>query len=194
VAVVTGESEPTPQAHDTDWATIGYDTGNGQQLWVQRLATPTYAKEFPVAVGITPDGLSAIVTGYSGGRASIPFVGNLRGGDAVTVAYSPAAGTQQWVARYTAALTDGNTPRALSISDDGSVFVTEQVDHDPTFDVSGTGNRYDAATLAYRSGHPPAAAVPEGSPWLMVIAATCACGSALGLRRRASLLREESTQ
>jgi hypothetical protein len=184
VAVVTGQSQPAPGSQTTNWATLGYDTVTGQQLWVQRLATPGYATEFPTAAAITPDGLTAVVTGYDGGRAATPLTPPIAGGDAVTVAYSAAGGAQQWVARYSANQLDDNTPRALSISDNGSIFMTEQVAHNQP-DINNTNNKYDVATLAYLT-NAPSTAVPEGHSWLVVIAAGSMLGAVFAVRRRRS--------
>ncbi|MFN2582990.1 MAG: PQQ-binding-like beta-propeller repeat protein [Candidatus Dormibacteria bacterium] len=182
LAVVTGQIEPSGKSGDTAWATLAYDTSTGAQLWEQTLNTPEYSTQFPVAVAVTRDGNDAVVTGYSGARAPTPLTPPVAGGDAVTVTYALSGGAQQWIARYSANLTDGNTPRALALSDEGDVFTTVQVAHDTQTDTSGSGNHYDIATMAYLAA--PASDVPEGAPWWFATIALCIAGAALFRVRR----------
>jgi hypothetical protein len=178
-AVVTGQIEPNGTSGDTAWATLAYDTTTGAQLWAQILNTPGYSSQFPVATLITPDGLTALVTGYSGARAATALTPPAAGGEAVTIAYNLATGTQLWAARYTASAFDSNTPRALALSDDGTTFATLQVAHNSTMG-DNSANHYDVATLAY--GATPSPVVPEGPPWLLLAGGAAALG--LGVRRR----------
>jgi hypothetical protein len=182
-AVVTGQMEPNGRSGDTAWATLGYDSATGQQLWTQVLNTAEYSSQSPQALAVTPDGSTAVVTGFSGGRVATPLTSPLPGSEGVTIAYRVGDGAQQWVARYSGSVTDDNTPRGVAVSDDGSVFVTEQVGHDLSTDTSGTNNHYDAATLAYLAT--PPTSVPESpAPWWLLVAAAGVVPASLRRRRR----------
>jgi WD40 repeat protein len=85
-------------------------------------------------VGVSPDGATVYVTGYSTARGT--------GYDYATIAYDAASGTQLWVARYDGLQHGGDLAYALEVSPDGStVYVTGQA-----YDGPGV---YDATTVAY---------------------------------------------
>ncbi len=183
IAVVSGESESPASSHDTDWETVGYDTVTGAQLWVQRLNTPGYAKEYATAAAVSTDGLTGFVTGFSGGRA-VPGVTGVTGGDSVTIAYRLLDGQQQWVARYDTSEFDGVDPMGVAVANDGSVFVTAQLTRNDSTDQ--TDNRYDVVTLAYAGSTTPPATVPDLHPWWLLPLAAVTGGCLAARRRRRS--------
>jgi hypothetical protein len=120
-----------------DYATVGYDSATGRQLWVRRYAGPGKFFDEAAAIAVSPDGRIVFVGGTSGIYAP--------GGGYLTIAYSASTGQQLWLRRY-------DVPggfayaKALIVSPDGrTVFVTG---------YSGGGNygprNYDAfTTIAY---------------------------------------------
>jgi hypothetical protein len=114
-----------------NYATIAYDAATGAERWVARYSGPA-GNDIPVALGVSPDGSTVFVTGYS-----------FRGGiyDYATVAYDAATGAEQWVARYDGPVGGSDVATALGVSPDGSaVFVTGLT-------TEATGNDY--GTVAY---------------------------------------------
>jgi hypothetical protein len=119
-----------------DYATVAYDAGGGNQLWVARYNGPGNSFDLPAALGVSPDGSAVFVTGRSIGSNGLY--------NYATVAYAAASGHRLWVARYGQ---DG-VVSALSVSPDGSaVYVTGT-------DVGASGDQA-YATVAYDadSGH-----------------------------------------
>jgi WD40 repeat protein len=122
-----------------DYATVAYDAGTGQELWVSRYDGPTGDPDEAYAVAVSPDGSKVFVTGRSFGVLG-------EGRDYATVAYDAATGQELWVRRY-----DGpghgekqsnDEAYAVTVSPDGTkVFVTGA--------SMGIGFNSDYATLAY---------------------------------------------
>jgi len=99
-----------------DYATVGYDSATGRQLWVWRYAGPGKFFDEAAAIAVSPDGRIVFVGGTSGIFAP--------GGGYLTIAYSASTGQQLWLRRY-------DVPggfayaKALVVSPDGrTVFVT----------------------------------------------------------------------
>jgi hypothetical protein len=118
-----------------DYATLAYDASTGAQVWARRYNGPGNGDDDAVALGVSPDGTTVFVTGYSRGSTS--------GLDYATVAYGASTGADQWVARYNGP-GNGNdyAASALGVSPDGTkVFVTGQ-------SLGATGS-YEDATVAY---------------------------------------------
>ena len=63
-----------------DYATIAYNTSNGQSLWLGRYNGPANKSDVPVDLAVSPDGSKVFVTGSSDGINS--------GTDYLTLAYS----------------------------------------------------------------------------------------------------------
>jgi DNA-binding beta-propeller fold protein YncE len=102
-----------------DYATVGYDSATGGQLWARRYNGPGSAGvsfDVPAAVAVSPDGRIVFVTGQSAGATYDE--------DYATIAYSASTGRQLWLRRY--GPSDGNAyAKALVVSQDGkTVFVT----------------------------------------------------------------------
>ena len=125
---VTGASL---QAGQYDYATIGYNTVTGTQVWLSRYNGTGNGDDIPAAMAISPTGSKVFVTGYSVGGPGLV--------DYATIAYGTATGTQVWVMRH-----DGR-PHSVAVSPSGgTVFVTGE--------VYGSGNTVrNYGTIAYRT-------------------------------------------
>jgi outer membrane protein assembly factor BamB len=116
---------------DRDYATVAYNASTGSQLWAKSYDGAGDRDEAD-ALGVSPDGSTVFVTGYSTGASSYL--------DYATVAYDAATGSKLWVKRYDAGNLD--SAFALGVSADGSaVFVTGS--------SRGSGSMDDYATVAY---------------------------------------------
>jgi outer membrane protein assembly factor BamB len=119
------------------YATVAYDAATGAELWVSRYDGPGSSADFPMALGVSPNGSSVFVTGGS--------TGNGTNHDYATVAYDAADGTQLWVARLGGMGVD--SADALVVSPDGStVFVTGSAQRVGNYEYATAA--YDAATGA----------------------------------------------
>ena len=106
---VTGTSEGAGEMQKT-YATLGYDTSNGTQLWAERYDAPT-GRASAGSLALSPDGNMVYVTGWAEAASG-------RKGYA-TVAYRASTGSQAWVATYGGSGGD-NEGRAVAVSPDGS--------------------------------------------------------------------------
>jgi sugar lactone lactonase YvrE len=99
-----------------DYATVGYNSATGRQLWVRRYAGPGKFFDEATAIAVSPDGRIVFVTGTSGIYEP--------GSDYLTIAYIAATGRQLWLRRYD--VPDGFAyAKALVVSPNGqTVFVT----------------------------------------------------------------------
>ena len=114
-----------------NFRTAAFDAGTGALLWSKGYNGPGDGRDVATAIGVSPDGSSVFVTGWSMGSAT--WV------DYATIAYDGATGARLWLRRYTYPLDarSADQPAALGVSPNGStVFVT------------GT-SWYDYATVAY---------------------------------------------
>jgi len=131
-AFVTGVS--VGQTSGADYATLAYNASTGARLWARRYNGPGNGDDYVTALGMSPDGSTVFVTGYSNGQTS--------GYDYGTVAYSASAGTRLWVRRHNGPGNGGDIAYALGVSPDGStVFVTGY--------IGGQASGPDYGTVAY---------------------------------------------
>jgi WD40 repeat protein len=129
---VTGESAGSLSF--ADYATLAYDVSTGEQLWESRYNGQANADDYAFALGASPDGSTAFVTGQSAGSTS--------SADYATVAYDALSGGQLWEKRYDGPAHDYDVAHALGVSPDGArVFVTGG--------SPGSQSGNDYATLAY---------------------------------------------
>ncbi|MPZ28217.1 MAG: S8 family serine peptidase [Micromonosporaceae bacterium] len=129
---VTGRSTGTGTG--TDYATVAYDTANGDERWVGRYDGPASDADIAQVVEVSPDGATVYVSGHS------PGVGT--SSDYATVAYHAEDGAERWAARYDGPAHSFDGVNALSVSPDGSrVFVTGH--------SIGSGTSRDYATVMY---------------------------------------------
>lgn len=129
---VTGYSQ-TPSTR-YDYATVAYRAGTGEQRWVQRYNDPIDSDDQARSVGVSPDGSTVFVTGYSYQSTTEH--------DYTTIAYDASTGAELWVELYDGPGNSTDLANALAVSPDGSsVLVTGQ-------DYSYTTG-YDYATVAY---------------------------------------------
>jgi DNA-binding beta-propeller fold protein YncE len=122
-----------------DYATVAYDAGTGQELWVSRYDGPTGDPDEAYAVAVNPDGSRVFVTGRSFGLLG-------EGRDYATVAYDASTGQELWVRRYVGPghgeKQSDDQAYAVAVSPDGNkVFVTGY--------SNGADSFSDYATLAY---------------------------------------------
>ncbi len=122
----------------TAYATTAYNASTGTARWSRRYAGPAGNNDnLPAALGISPDGSTAYVTGTSDSPTSSR--------DYATVAYRIATGALLWVSRFTGLGSASDQANGLAVNPKGNaVYVTG------ASTVSLT--RADFATVAYRSG------------------------------------------
>jgi hypothetical protein len=114
-----------------DFATIAYDTSTGAELWVKRFNGPRNRADGASALGVTPDGSTVFVTGFS----------RRTNNDYLTIAYEATVGSTLWVNRYNGPGRSTDQANAIGVSPDGSaVFVTG---------FSWGTTTVDYATIAY---------------------------------------------
>ena len=110
---VTGYSESST---GRDYATVAYDAASGSIRWSKRYDGPVDADDEANALGVSSDGATLFVTGYS--------YGSTLSRDFVTVAYDAATGGKAWVKRYNGPRGGDDGARSIAVSPDGSaVFV-----------------------------------------------------------------------
>ena len=128
---VVGESYGTS---DYDIATVKYNA-SGDFQWASRYNGPANGADGGASVAVDASG-NVYVTGYSDGDAS-PV---LRQDDFVTIKYD-AAGAGQWARRYNGPGAFHDIGRAVAVDASGNVYITGE--------SSGSGTRYDYATIRY---------------------------------------------
>jgi outer membrane protein assembly factor BamB len=117
-----------------DYVTVAYDASTGAKLWMARYNGRADGDDFAYAIGVSPDGSSLFVTGYSVGSTSYY--------DYATVAYDASTGAKLWVKRYNGRANGYDVAVALGVSADGSkVFVTGR--------STGSSSNWDYTTIAY---------------------------------------------
>ncbi len=131
---VTGHS--AGQTSFDDYATVAYRASTGQRLWVNRYNGPGNSGDIVTALGVSPDGSTVFVTGYSAGQTSFD--------EYATVAYSASTGSTLWARHYNGPGNSDDGASTLGVSPDGStVFVTGG--------STGPTNGLDYATVAYNA-------------------------------------------
>ena len=126
---VTGYSQGSTTGNN--YATVAYDASTGGKLWARHYNGSGNAGDEAQALGVSPDGSTVFVTGFSFGSTSRI--------DYATVAYDASTGTTLWVKRYDSS---DDEARALEVSPDGAtVFVTGA--------SYGSTTSLDYATVAY---------------------------------------------
>jgi lambda repressor-like predicted transcriptional regulator len=129
---VTGSSKGSTSGDN--YATVAYDTSTGSEQWAQRYNGRANDTDVAAAIGVSPDGSTVFVTGYSYGAST--------GANYLTLAYDSSDGAELWVAKYDGPPSRGDIATALGVSPDGSaVFVTG-------YSVGST-NGENYATVAY---------------------------------------------
>ena len=129
---VTGFSSTT--LLDVDYATVGYDSATGEELWATRYDGPANGNDLANAIGMSPDGSRVVVTGVSVGPGTDT--------DYATLTYDAAGGDELGAFRYDGPRGGHDTGSALGVGPDGArVFVTGY--------SAGPGSSRDYATVAY---------------------------------------------
>jgi WD40 repeat protein len=112
------------------YGTVAYAADTGATRWFRRYMGPAGFSQAS-AIGVSPDGTTVFVTGFSEGT-------DREHSDYATVAYDAATGTKEWVRRYDVQ----GEAFALTVSPDGTtVFVTGG--------STGSTGSLDYATIAY---------------------------------------------
>jgi WD40 repeat protein len=129
-------------AHGLDILALGYDVSTGSELWRHRYDGPDGLGDEAAAIGLTPDGASAFVTG----RSITAIVGSVEVTDYATIAVDTGTGHRKWVRRYDEGIGGHDDPIDLGVAPDGSrVYVTGTSEGL----VNGVSSATDFATLAY---------------------------------------------
>ena len=138
VVFVTGDrfQGPSGEGGAGDYETIAYDASTGAQLWASRYSGPGRRLDEATALGVSPDGSSVFVTGYSA-----PNNGDFS--DYATATYDASSGAQRWVSRYQGPDSSQDLPSALRVSPTGSAVFVTGYSADPGADTE------DYATVAY---------------------------------------------
>jgi PQQ-like domain len=117
---------------DWDYATIAYDATTGKRTWLARYDGPTSFADYARGVGVSPDGETVFVTGYSyGGSFS----------DYTTLAYDAATGEQRWLRRYDGPADGYDFGQDIAIGPGDELYVTGYSD--------GVDSWSDYATISY---------------------------------------------
>ncbi len=125
---VTGKSLAEDSAFDC--VTLKYDTG-GNQVWAVKYNGPGNGADIPVSLSLTSDS-HVILTGNSRGEETQQ--------DIVTLKYDPQ-GKLVWESRYNGPGNDEDIPTAMTVDQQGNIFVTGY--------SYGSDTNYDYITLKY---------------------------------------------
>jgi outer membrane protein assembly factor BamB len=131
---VTGDSYSSTTG--ADYTTIAYAAVTGTTVWTKRsnpIGTPN-SDDIASSVGVSPDGSTVFVTGYSEGSAA-PF-------DYLTIAYRAGTGTTKWKKRYSGPGNGDDYAYALAVSPTGTEVIV-------TGYSTGSTTGADYTTVAY---------------------------------------------
>ena len=129
---VTGESAGVGTG--ADYATVKYDTADGNELWVARYNGEPNLSDYTWAIAVDASG-SVYVTGQSMGVGT--------GLDYATVKYDATDGNELWVARYNGPENGSDVAQAIGVDSAGKVYVTGYSRSGSTWDTS------DYVTIKY---------------------------------------------
>ncbi len=124
----------TYQGHNADLTTIAYDAATGEQRWVKAYDGPGHDLDTALAIDLSPDGTTLVVSGQSKGVDT-----GLT--DWGTVAYDAVTGEQRWATLLNGAGNGIDVPSDLVAGADGTVLVTGTSQEGDT--------QADWATVAY---------------------------------------------
>lgn len=103
-----------------DYATVGYDSATGDELWVARYDGSGHG-DGANDLAVAPDGTTVYVTGTSARGDDLATT------DYLTTAYDAGTGDELWVARHNGHEDQRDFANAVAVSPDGSsVYVTGQ--------------------------------------------------------------------
>ncbi|UCE73451.1 MAG: SBBP repeat-containing protein [Methanomassiliicoccales archaeon] len=123
-----------------DYATVKYDP-SGNELWVARYSGPGIDEDMALDIAVDSS-YNVYVTGHSWGS----IIGSKTKYDYATVAYDPS-GNELWVARYNGPVNGYDWGRAVTVDDNGRVYVTGY-----SSTIEEQAYKYmDYATVAYDS-------------------------------------------
>jgi hypothetical protein len=135
---VTGDSTGSGSV---DFLTVAYSADGSTKLWRARYDGPAHLYDAPTDIGVSPDGTTVFVTGYSTG---IPTT--VSSDQIVVNAYDATSGAMRWSRRI------GSRPRndealALAVGPDGAAIYVTGTRRD-TDDAEGRTLALDGATGA----------------------------------------------
>ncbi len=111
---VTGYSTETDT--NFDYATIGYNSATGKQLWIKRCNGSGNGADYAYSIAVSPSGGTVYVTG------STSATSNERYG---TIAYSATSGARLWLQIYNNSSIGPDAATAVTVDPtSGAVFVT----------------------------------------------------------------------
>jgi len=108
-----------------DFATVRYGAATGQQLWVGRYNGPGNLNDSGVALAVSPDNTTVVVTGGSAGKGGTYDI------EWATIAFNAKTGAARWTKRY-GVIGEGDTaenvPAGVVINPrGGTVYITGAV-------------------------------------------------------------------
>jgi hypothetical protein len=116
--------------------TVAFDTSNGDRLWAKRYQGPAGFHDSGLALDVSPDGTSVVITGGTGGTGS-----GTADWDMFVAAYATSSGTKLWSKVIAGPLDGYDFGRSLAVGPDGTkVFVLGH--------SLGTSGAYDITTVA----------------------------------------------
>ncbi|GAA3530597.1 hypothetical protein GCM10022419_007010 [Nonomuraea rosea] len=131
--IVTGQGSGVAGTGLTEWGTVAYDAGTGEQLWATGHNGTDNGIDIPSGMTVGADGKAVFVTGSDANKGTQS--------DVVTVAYDTATGKEIWADTYDGPAHTSDTPHDITLSPDGGkVYVTGN--------TTGEGTGADYTTIA----------------------------------------------
>lgn len=117
---ITGGS--TGRTSRADFASVKYSAATGKQLWVGRYNGTGNLNDSGVALAVSPDNATVVVTGRSNGKGGTYDI------EWATIAYNASTGAARWTKRYGVigeGSPDENLPAGVVMNPNGgTVYVT----------------------------------------------------------------------
>ncbi len=123
----------------SDYALLKYGTADGALSWARRYqGVPGYSEDFLTSVALTPDGSSALVTGFGSDGTD--------DADYATVAYNAGSGATLWTKRFDGG--DSDFARSIAVDPTGTTVVVTGSSDGSTSGSDFLTLEYDASTGA----------------------------------------------
>ncbi|HUR07703.1 MAG TPA: PQQ-binding-like beta-propeller repeat protein, partial [Nonomuraea sp.] len=131
---VTGQSQGEPGTGLSDWGTVAYNAGTGEQLWTARHDGPANGIDIPTDMSVAADGKAVFITGASAARDTQT--------DLTTIAYDTTTGKEIWADRYDGPAHGSDNPHGITLAPGGGKLYV-------TGNTEGEGTNSDFTTIAY---------------------------------------------
>lgn len=131
---VTGQSSGPSDTGLTDWGTVAYDAGTGEQLWTAGHNGTANEIDIPTRMVVAADGKAIFVTGTSENSGTQT--------DVDTIAYDTATGKELWADRYDGPAHESDNTHDIALSPDGGKLYV-------VGNTTGEGTNLDYTTIAY---------------------------------------------